>query len=346
MEKLVSVIIPVYNVEKYIDECFQSLIGQIHQNFEAILIDDGSTDNSGIICDKYAEMDNRFSVYHTENNGIGAARNLGLEKARGEFCFFLDPDDVIEADSLSYLVNLIEDKSADIALAVTRQFAGEYKPVGEENVVETVYNGYRDICEKVLFDKSDLKPLDRKQEPSRVTYEFFSSLYRMSLLNEKNIRFLPISYGEDTYVCFKYLLNSNIAVTSTKKVYSHRRNPTSTTFQYHPLYLEETKKYYSFYLELFEKYATEYLHMAKEGLDGQYFRRCISAIERELFMSPKEYSAKQKVKTIRHIKSDKKFREMFTYKNIKFVNGKMRLIVCMIKIGVYAPLIKYLSRKK
>ncbi len=346
MEKLVSVIIPVYNVEKYIDECFQSLIGQIHQNFEAILIDDGSTDNSGIICDKYAEMDNRFSVYHTENNGIGAARNLGLEKARGEFCFFLDPDDVIEADSLSYLVNLIEDNNADIALAVTRQFAGEYKPVGEENVVETVYNGYRDICEKVLFDKSDLKPLDRKQEPSRVTYEFFSSLYRMSLLNEKNIRFLPISYGEDTYVCFKYLLNSNIAVTSTKKVYSHRRNPTSTTFQYHPLYLQDTKKYYNFYLELFEKYATEYLPMAKEGLDGQYFRRCISAIERELFMSPKEYSAKQKIKTIKTIKKDKKFREMFTYKNLKLVNGKMRLIVCMIKIGVYAPLIKYLSLRK
>lgn len=340
MKDLVSVIIPVYNVEKYIDECFKSLKEQVYKNIEVIIVDDGSTDNSGRICDRYVESDNRFFVYHTENKGIGAARNFALEKAKGEFCFFLDPDDVLESDSLSYLIDLIKKTQSDIALAVTRQFKGNYTIVGEEDIVEAVYDNHKDICEKVTFDKNDLKPLSRKTESSTVTYEFFSSLYRTDFLNKNGIRFLPISYGEDTYVCFKYLLLAQRVVTSTKTVYSHRRNPTSTTFQYHPYYLAETKKYYEYYLGLFEDISPEYFDRAREALDAQYLRRCSSAIERELFMSPINRTLTQKLKTLKNISNDKKFRQLFTLSNIKYLqSGIMRIVFYSIKFRIYIPIV-------
>ena len=122
----VSIIIPVYNVEKYIDECFQSLLSQEHTNIEVIIVDDGSLDSSSMICDLYAASDSRFRVIHTKNRGIAASRNTAMEFMSGEYCFYLDPDDVLETDSISYLVGLIENTESDIALAVTRQFRGEY----------------------------------------------------------------------------------------------------------------------------------------------------------------------------------------------------------------------------
>lgn len=92
----ISIIIPVYNVEKYIDICLTSILNQTYSNLEILLVDDGSTDNSGLICDKYAQIDRRVKVFHKINEGVSSARNLGLEKATGEYISFVDPDDWIE----------------------------------------------------------------------------------------------------------------------------------------------------------------------------------------------------------------------------------------------------------
>lgn len=343
----ISIIIPVYNVDKYIEECFDNLISQDYENFEAILIDDGSYDYSSAICEKYTRIDSRFSLYHSYNKGIGYARNIGLEMMTGEYCFFLDPDDVLEKDSLSYLVDLIEKTDSDLALAVTRQFKGPYKKADLYELIECVYCGHKDICEEVLFDKNDLKPLERKQEPSKVTYEFFSTLYRSENLKRNDIKFLPISYGEDTYVCFKSLLTSNKVVTSNKIVYSHRYNPTSTTHQYHPNYLKETKEYYKYYLRLFEEYAKDYYERGKEALDGQYLRRCCSAIEREIFLSPNYIRKNDVINTIQIIRNDEIFNKLFTWKNIKYLgNGNMKYVLRLLKIQFYFPIAIFITIKK
>lgn len=283
MKAKISIIIPVFNVEKYIIPCFQSILDQKYHNLEVLLIDDGSTDQSGVICDEYADKDPRFSVIHTENRGIGAARNIGLSRMTGEYCFFLDPDDLLATDCLSYMVSLIEDHNADLVLGRSANFSTiEPDYFTEANPLETVYQTHQSIMESVLFDKSDMKPLERKQEKPLVNYEFFSTLYHTKLFREHDISFLDISYGEDTYVCLKCLIFSQIVVTTDKTTYWHRRNPTSTSFQYHENYLEETQKYYSEYCSLFRDEAPEYYERAKLGLKGQYFRRCLSAIEREI----------------------------------------------------------------
>ena len=92
----ISIIIPIYNVEQYLPQCLDSIINQTYKNLEIILINDGSTDNSGKICDNYAKVDNRIHVFHKKNEGVSSARNLGLEKCTGDFIGFVDPDDFIE----------------------------------------------------------------------------------------------------------------------------------------------------------------------------------------------------------------------------------------------------------
>ena len=94
---LVSIIIPVYNVEKFLCTCLDSIISWEFTNWEAILIDDGTLDNSGIICDEYAVKDTRFKVIHKRNEGVSVARNLGLDMARGQWCWFVDSDDLIDS---------------------------------------------------------------------------------------------------------------------------------------------------------------------------------------------------------------------------------------------------------
>ena len=113
---LVSVIIPVYKVEKYLDRCVQSIIGQTYRNFEVFLVDDGSPDNCGQICDKYAAEYYCIHVIHQKNAGQGAARNRAAKLAKGEYISFIDSDDYIEPDYLEYLVSLIKKYNADVSI--------------------------------------------------------------------------------------------------------------------------------------------------------------------------------------------------------------------------------------
>ena len=114
-EELISVIIPVYNVEKYIRFCLDSVINQTYKNLEIIIVDDGTKDSSGEIAEEYARKDSRIKVVHKENGGLSDARNVGLDIATGKYIAFLDSDDVISLDFYEYLYRLIKENDYDIA---------------------------------------------------------------------------------------------------------------------------------------------------------------------------------------------------------------------------------------
>lgn len=126
---MISVIVPVYNAEKYLIDTIQSILKQTYKNFELILIDDGSKDNSSEMCDLIAEKDDRVVVIHKENHGVSAARNTGIDRARGEYICFIDSDDYVEEDMLECLVNNAEKYKADISCCGLVQVAldGEIK---------------------------------------------------------------------------------------------------------------------------------------------------------------------------------------------------------------------------
>ena len=118
-EELISVIIPVYNVEKYIRFCLDSVINQTYKNLEIIIIDDGTKDLSGDIAEEYAAKDSRIKVIHKENGGLSDARNVGLDVATGKYIAFLDSDDVIAYDFYEYLYNLIKENNVIECVALS-----------------------------------------------------------------------------------------------------------------------------------------------------------------------------------------------------------------------------------
>lgn len=114
-DKLITIIIPVYNVEKYLRECIDSVIAQTYKNLEIILVDDGSIDKSGEICDEYSKKDSRIRVIHKKNGGLSDARNVALDIAKGEYIGFIDSDDYIEKDMFETLYKLAEKYHAEIS---------------------------------------------------------------------------------------------------------------------------------------------------------------------------------------------------------------------------------------
>lgn len=121
----VSVIVPIYNVEKYLKKCIKSIIGQTYENIEIILVEDGSPDNSSEICDEFAKMDKRIKVIHKKNEGVSAARNSGLDVATGDYVCFVDGDDYVMPDYVEYMLKLAIDNKTDISL--TTEMFGNFQ---------------------------------------------------------------------------------------------------------------------------------------------------------------------------------------------------------------------------
>ena len=136
MQIKLSVIVPVYNVEPYIKRCLDNLINQTYQNLEIILVDDGSTDRSGTICDEYAHIDSRIQVIHKKNGGIASARKSGIVHATGDYTTNVDPDDWVEREAYEYMVKKLEQYQPDmLVLGYKKEFTGfsdEYRQLIED----------------------------------------------------------------------------------------------------------------------------------------------------------------------------------------------------------------------
>lgn len=142
MEELISVIVPVYNVEKYIDKCINSIINQTYKNLEIILVDDGSPDNCGNICDEYSKKDNRIIVIHKENGGVSSARNIGIKNAKGKWITFVDSDDWIENDYVEKLSKIgIQNKAEVVLCGYNRIYNNDKQPINAIGEIKD-YNSY------------------------------------------------------------------------------------------------------------------------------------------------------------------------------------------------------------
>lgn len=128
-QRKVSVIIPVYNVEQYLAQCVSSVIAQTYADLQIVLVDDGSTDSSGAICDEFARKDDRIAVIHKENGGLSDARNAGTQKAVGEFLFYLDSDDTVSEDAIESLIKMQSEKDSDVVIS---SFFYQYADRNEE----------------------------------------------------------------------------------------------------------------------------------------------------------------------------------------------------------------------
>lgn len=196
MNSIVSIIVPIYNAEKYLDKTIDSIISQTYKDLEIILVDDGSKDKSLEICNKYKEIDSRIKVFHKENGGVSSARNLGLDKACGEYVSFCDSDDILVSNMIEKLVNTIQETNVSMVscgVIVTKKNKKKYVSVGE--------NKYFDVTNSEDLDKTLFSP------------EFIvSSVCNKIFVREKigNIRFVEgVSWGEDQTFIEQFLLKNN-----------------------------------------------------------------------------------------------------------------------------------------
>ena len=215
----VSIIIPVYNVERYLDRCVESVLRQTYPDFEVLLIDDGSTDHSGTLCDQWAEKDPRVRVTHKENRGVSAARNIGLDSANGEYIAFVDSDDYIAADMVQKLYHALKANHADLSIC-RFYFADENgDPLPDKNldspIIDEVLSGYEAIQKLV-------------EEHGWYYHVVWNKLYRRSLFSE--IRFPEgIICGEDAYIAHRLFGNCTRVASIRDACYYYTQRAESVT---------------------------------------------------------------------------------------------------------------------
>ena len=204
---MISVIVPVYKVELYIRQCLESIINQTYKDIEIILIDDGSPDNCGNICEEYAEKDKRIRVFHTENHGLSAARNLGIKEARGEYIGFIDSDDWIEPDMYEVLFRNALKYDADIC---------------ECNFwFGTWSNNYIDLDNKVYINNESLEALFM----DKICHVTWNKIYKRDLFEE--IAFPEGRNIEDISIMHLLVNQSQKYVTISDKKYHYRQRADS-----------------------------------------------------------------------------------------------------------------------
>lgn len=212
---LISVIVPVYKVEKYLDKCVQSIVDQTYKNLEIILVDDGSPDNSGAMCDVWAEKDSRIKVIHQRNQGGGAARNAGLDIASGEWIGFVDSDDYIAPEMYTHLMNLISD-DIDLAecelLNTESDDAGLDAPDGADILVCSSQEAMTHHIRDRIF---------RQTPPNK--------LYRRSAIG--NIRFPVGNRIDDEFFTYRVIANCRKLAHSDCRMYAYRQQADSVMHQ-------------------------------------------------------------------------------------------------------------------
>lgn len=213
MEFLVSVIIPVYNVESYLKRCLKSVVSQSYENMEIILVDDGSTDSSPQICDDWAKKDKKIRVIHKENGGLSDARNVGMEMAQGAYLAFVDSDDVIDPDFIELLLKTAYEQKADIVECGVQRFSDENCSARSEKLEKS---------RKIFSPEEAMKELINDGD---IRQHVWNKLYRRETVGD--IRFPVGKLNEDEFWTYKIIGKAERICRISEILYGYYQHPES-----------------------------------------------------------------------------------------------------------------------
>lgn len=312
---LLSVIVPVYNEEKYIRECLDSILAQTYKNFELIVIDDGSTDESGKICDEYMQQDARVRVVHIERSGVIHARKTGVAEAKGLYATFVDADDKIDCDMYEKMMQDIEENAADVAIcSMVRETAKGQVPMP---------NYLKAGC----YDK---KALIKDFYPHMLfSFEYCDPAIRPSLCNkiikkellEKIIFDVDdtIVFGEDVLISYPVMILADKICVREDSFYHYRQNFNSVTNVYDEKLLDK-------FLLLHDEVKKQFENLGfdeKEQLSGYVAQFSLSCMRKELLQNP--MPLKCRMKRVREYLGDKRVKNALKVASHKITNKKTRM---------------------
>ena len=190
--KMVTVVVPVYNMKELLPKCLSALLNQSYDNYEILIIDDGSTDGSSVICDEYAQKESKIKVIHKENGGLSSARNCGIENATGDFIIFPDPDDWVERNYLEQLVKLANEYHTDL------EICGHYVDDAKKSIVHNTLGKIK------VIDKKDALCL--LMRPDAFCGFAWNKLYHLEIIKKNNLRFdTELGMAQDLHFAFRYI---------------------------------------------------------------------------------------------------------------------------------------------
>lgn len=335
----ISIIMPVYNVEEFVGKAIESVLDQTLREFEFLIIDDGSTDNSGVICDEYALKDKRIKVIHKENGGAPTARNVAIDISKGKYLYFIDSDDWIEKDYLEKMYNLMVKNDADL---VVTGFLMEYSQNGKTKTYST---------------KSSDVIYATQEEFRKNAYKYFDNslfglpwnkLFRRDVVLKENIRF-PDTKWDDTHFNLDYLMNvKRVVVSSMAKYHWYRSRPgAETMIIYNDVNMFKTRlAHYEHIMQLYKYWGMNKDKQSIEAIDSYFVGRVFQCIQE--LADNKELNVRQKREMVRKILRNRAVVEAL--KNAKTLSPKLRVLVWPMKINnvalclVYGKIISLIRR--
>ena len=276
---LISVIVPVYNVEAYLNRCVDSILTQTFTNFELMLVDDGSTDGSGSICDSYLDKDSRVIVFHKPNGGLSDARNYGLDRMSGVYVAFIDSDDWIDSRYFETLLHTIQTTGSQISQC-------NFRFVFEDGTIKEPEYGY---CEQLILTKKDaIRSLVESKWFDGLYIPVWGKLYSSALFEK--VRFQKGRIHEDNFMTFDIAIKGNYwkIVTNPDILYNYykRKGGLSTEWE-NPKEITDKFAAHLYFLETITPHAPEYLIFWNNTIKWDFFH--LLRLAREInFIFPKE----------------------------------------------------------
>lgn len=266
----ISVIMPVYGVEDYVGRAIESIVKQSFGDFEFLIVDDGSKDGSGAICDRYAAQDDRITVFHKENGGAPSARNYAMDRAKGEYYYFMDGDDWVESNMLERLYQLAKEHDAQMVVAayyIDTYYDGEHYYREEKSQPPAVYGdakAFRTDAHK-LFDNNLL-------------YTPWNKLFLRSFVEEQNIRFRPTFMDDFPFNLDVVRDIERVVVTDEKFYHFIRARAESETSKYRANMYEKREEEDGWMQELYQYWGIDHEEI-QEFLARRYIERLVGCVE-------------------------------------------------------------------
>lgn len=322
---LLSIIVPVFNVEKYLHQCLDSLVSQSYKNIEVIMVDDGSQDKSGMICDKYAAKYKNFSVIHKENAGLGMARNTGLDHISGDYVTFVDSDDYLEPFFIEKMLNYAVSNNVDMC-------KGGFQRVRDDGVIIATRQ-----YENEIFNGSDARTkfLPRMFGSSPTKHDSIEmcvcgAIYKKSLIDKYHLRFPSERemISEDLVFNIDYMQHADGAYLISEVGYNYRANFSSLTKSYRPDRFVASRH---FYLEIGKKlrrlgYSEDILKRL-DKLFFIYLRACIAQEKRKVSGN----NIKEALAHISNICLDETVQEVLSKYPVQYLEIKQRIFIELIR---------------
>lgn len=342
VQSLVTVVLPIYNVEKYLDKCVESVIHQTYSNLEILLVDDGSPDSCPRICDAWAERDSRVRVIHKQNQGLGMARNTGIENATGEYICFFDSDDYIREDTVEKTVRRMQQEQADFAVFGFSGVTDSGKPVSTF-VPAVGRKTYRAEAVRDSFLPDYIAPDYQKKEPRAFYMSACMAMFSMEMIRTSGWKFVSERdiVSEDVYSLIDLMQYVNTVTVVPEAFYFYRVNEKSLSRSH---LTDRYQRIRHFYLETMKLclhigYNEDVLHRVSKP----YLSFTLAALKQEAAL---QLPQRQKMTCIKNIIDDEMLQKILQQNKNDVVSWTRRLIFFFMRNKQYLPTYCLLRAKR